>query len=1052
MRGILSASLVATVLATSAPVEAAPPGSWTTFGHDFRRTGHADGAGVMQAPPKVAWTLPMGGTLGNQQAFVADINGDGRPETVTVTGGRVVAEEYSGSSLWSSALVGPSAILGAWDLDGSGSTEVVVDATAGVLVLAGDTGDVITTLPTSVSVSATFVQESKGGILVVTAAYGPVVAYDFRNGTSVSSPLWTIASAGFQPAELAGDVDGDGVPELVRSLNSGFEVDDPLTGIAKYSLPSMGPTAYYYDYELANVDGSPGDEIVAVDISYLYSPPCGIYVVGVQGGTLQTLWSSAESPSQALDANFFTVTDSIADLDGSGSLEIVYSQWDGAASIWTTVIADATTGTALGSIPDAFLQAVADLDGDGKAEVVTRSGVSANQSPPRSTITAYDFDSIQVGPVAKAWSLSASHIMTSISMQSPDSTGIPVPIVAAFGMPALDSSLTGLQLLVGADESMANADTNLLVIDGANGTTVSNYAVPSTVDPSIVALANDVTAATSSNDLVVAEDDGSVHLLDAALVDHVDFTAGSYANWLRGIANPSGYANLYMATSNNHMRWLDGRHLHADGTPYVRFDEPGVVSTLGLASEGYPADPVALLNGQTPTIVTFEQASDNVNVVAHGLSGVDSWSVALDPGSQVSVPGVYALDLNGDGNDDVLLNIIDVNSVPSLNAYDGTNGTLLSSLPVASLYSGADSLLSGSLVDVNGDGLLDVVAPVHSAPGTSVVAIDVFAQPYAKIWQTTQGSTPDCENGTVGAGPVVDGGTAGIFRSNGNNGLGPYELVGLDGGIVAFGSQGLPENVLGDDQNAVVMVAGVTVGTTDVIAAGSADVGLSRVRRINGTTMVTEWTMYAASGAVAPIAPTQVYALRDPVALDVNGDGIDDVVFGSDDGYLYALSSVDGSLLFAVNLGTPVTHVIAANIDLDPALELVASLSDGRLVAIDDNYVAVEDAPDGGAGDSGLDGAVDASADGAVDASADASIEAGGKDSGLEGGIDAGTESGEAAGGGCGCSEAGSPASTAAGLLALLAIAAIPVARRRVGRQGARTLKDSLISEPFLAA
>ena len=57
-------------------------------------------------------------------------------------------------------------------------------------------------------------------------------------------------------------------------------------------------------------------------------------------------------------------------------------------------------------------------------------------------------------------------------------------------------------------------------------------------------------------------------------------------------------------------------------------------------------------------MVSFEQGPTSVNVVAHGVSGVATWSAALDPGSFPDLPGGYALDLNGDGNDDLLLQLV----------------------------------------------------------------------------------------------------------------------------------------------------------------------------------------------------------------------------------------------------------------------------------------------------------------------------------------------------------------------------------------------------------
>ena len=72
-------------------------GTWPTYAHDAQRTSHAGGPGAV-TKPEIAWTARMGGVLQLGQAFVADVDGDGQPNAVTIAGGRATATKPDGST------------------------------------------------------------------------------------------------------------------------------------------------------------------------------------------------------------------------------------------------------------------------------------------------------------------------------------------------------------------------------------------------------------------------------------------------------------------------------------------------------------------------------------------------------------------------------------------------------------------------------------------------------------------------------------------------------------------------------------------------------------------------------------------------------------------------------------------------------------------------------------------------------------------------------------------------------------------------------------------
>ena len=172
-------ALSAAFVFVSTHASAAPSGVWPTYAHDFSRSARADGVGKLKNPT-VAWTKHLGGAIGG--AIVADIDGDGRSNIVTISGGRVVATKPDGSTLWQGSLSGPRALLGAWALHAS-SVDIVVDTAGGVQVLSGTDGTLLTTLSMGAPSNAAFVPEG-ATLRPVASSFWPRRADRCRASTS----------------------------------------------------------------------------------------------------------------------------------------------------------------------------------------------------------------------------------------------------------------------------------------------------------------------------------------------------------------------------------------------------------------------------------------------------------------------------------------------------------------------------------------------------------------------------------------------------------------------------------------------------------------------------------------------------------------------------------------------------------------------------------------------------------------------------------------------------------------------------------------------------
>ena len=943
MRAAILVTLAGIIVVT--PALGAEHGSWPTYAHDTSREARADGAGEI-THPTVAWTMQLGGIVGTAQSQVVDTDGDSRPDLIFVEAGRVAVLTTNGTVLWKSALIGATTVLGAWDLCGLGYRQVVVQTASDVRVLDGKTGATLGTFAASSAVAAQFITP----MLMLTSSGGTTTAYEFA-GPFPTTPSWTLASQNATDL-VVGDVDGDGHDDIVRPLNNGFDIIDPQSGSVKLGPITLGDNAYYYDIVLANVDANPGDEVLLVDHSSYYSPTAGIHVVSAAGGSLHELWSHIFASSVALTTDVQTVDGCLADLDGDGLFEVTYSVWNNGQQGWNTYIDDARSGSNIAVLTNQFIEGIGDIDGDGKAELVTRTSPLANMMPVRTSLSAFDFDGRNQLPVQKPWTVANGHVFTATALANPQG--------GTFGKRSIDDfSLTtpGSELLIGRDASNRGEDTELDVIEGTTGTTLSTAPVDMHVDLQLGWFGDAASSPTSLADVVTFEATGDVRIRTNALVEVAAATAGTFANWISVTPYTNGNNIVLFSDGTRAVRWLDGTTLTANGTPNQVFSVPGTVSSVTSAAYGYGLDPVFYIPGPSPLLVTQDQDDTVVTLVAHDVSGVEVWRTNLAPGTWVHPPGAYVTDLNGDGTADLLFNLVNINGLASFAIFDGVNGSLLRSTPLATIAANADEFLHGAIVDIDNDSQPDLVGPVSSL---GIMAIDLFSAPMMAKWVLP--STPTLMvNGTVAAASYDESQDLALYRVGGNNGFGPYAHIDLEGNIVAQYDTSI-QTPNGDSNYSAFVKRGGTSKALDIISVGSSDVALSRIVRIDGNDMTIDWQVYASGGSVTQARPSAVYRLHDPLSMDVDGDGTEEVVFGSDDGYVYAVHASDGTLAFSLFLDAPVAHVIGANIDLDSPLELVASLSDGRLVAIDENgkYVAhPQAAVDGGVeAGAGVDGGV----------------------------------------------------------------------------------------------
>lgn len=328
---------------------------------------------------KAAWTT-IGGYTPNGSAGVAlgDLDGDGTPEIVTITtDNRVIVVEPDGALKWvSDAFTGSDFNQYAYpsiaDMDGNGHAEVVVGRV--ILDDRGKTrgiGAYGMGGPYGISVVVDLEGDGEQEVVVGNAVYS-------RDGTA----KWTSSLPDGWPA--VADFDNDGMGEVATVYGGSVWLTDTFGALlwGPSTLPGGGggpPT-------IADFDGDGSPEIGVAGASS--------YAVFDTNGAL--LWSQPTT-----DASSSMTGSSVFDFEGDGKSEVIYADelvlwgYDGASG--AAILAESGHSSwTLFEYPT-----VADVDGDGEAEIVLASNDSINAG--WQGITVIGDASASWAPVAPVW-------------------------------------------------------------------------------------------------------------------------------------------------------------------------------------------------------------------------------------------------------------------------------------------------------------------------------------------------------------------------------------------------------------------------------------------------------------------------------------------------------------------------------------------------------------------------------------------------------------------------------------------------------------------------
>jgi hypothetical protein len=216
------------------------------------------------------------------------------------------------------------------------------------------------TMASSAATTTVSVTEVAGA----TAAADPIS----MTGTSGTITLPAAAAVAAAPAEVIGDFDGNGHPDLVWQNSNGTAVlwymggADGSTNLSSTYL--SGPEPGWHIVAVADLDGNGHPDLIW---QYTDGSVVVWYMGGAGGSTLLSYkYLSGPEPGWRLAA--------VADLDGNGHPDLIWQYTDGSVVVWYMGGTDGSTLLSWkylsGPEPGWLVKAAADLDGNGHPDLI----------------------------------------------------------------------------------------------------------------------------------------------------------------------------------------------------------------------------------------------------------------------------------------------------------------------------------------------------------------------------------------------------------------------------------------------------------------------------------------------------------------------------------------------------------------------------------------------------------------------------------------------------------------------------------------------------------